>query len=725
MAKKVEIEIDVKGQKEVKGLGQEIRELTKQLRQTPEGTKEWSQIYNKIDDLKDKLEASKTASKDWIDTLEGAGGPLGMLGGALNKVKVATVSWGAALKATGIGLLVSLIGGLVAAFSQTEGSLKKLEPLLIGMEKIFGGIVEVFQPLLDAFLEMALKALPYITKGIGMFYSGLVSLFTLIKEAGAGAGKILKGIFTLDWDSLKEGYNQLAGSWDKTVKSFTESMGRYEAGTQKMTKTEKKNLEERTKNRQDALDKQLKMMETQDKLDAAQLEKMKQGALALAETEQEKLDIEKKFFELSYQAQLKDIQDKQNLYKKDSNEWKTLQAEKTNLEASYIEKQAGFVEKQKELTKKKNQELLQEELGALEMKKAQGQIKEEEYQKGIYEINKKYLTDKKDLQQNEIKYQQFLTDQRKKLAAEDRASLNLNLQQQIESIDRLNELKEFDFADDLRRLREKKDLLAQQEANELANTELTEFQKNEIRKKYSDARTALIQKEVATEKAAAEQKYQVQLAYADALGGIGQIFQQIAGENKQLAILGIIIEKAAALTSIAINAKKNFVKDGGIKSPLAWANLAVAGVQAAAVVVAAVKGIQAINSAGKGSTGGGGEESANPNSAASLGRNYGDGGMINGPRHAQGGVMINAEGGEAVMTRGAVTMFGPLLSAINQMGGGTSFGPTASLGIRPDNAATNNPAAEQQPMIMKTYVVSNELTSAAEKQARLKDLSTL
>jgi iron complex transport system substrate-binding protein len=40
-----------------------------------------------------------------------------------------------------------------------------------------------------------------------------------------------------------------------------------------MTKTEKANLEERTKNRKDALDKQLKMMETLDKMDAAQLEK--------------------------------------------------------------------------------------------------------------------------------------------------------------------------------------------------------------------------------------------------------------------------------------------------------------------------------------------------------------------------------------------------------------------------------------------------------------------
>ena len=108
-----------------------------------------------------------------------------------------------------------------------------------------------------------------------------------------------------------------------------------------------------------------------------------------------------------------------------------------------------------------------------------------------------------------------------------------------------------------------------------------------------------------------------------------------------------------------------------------------------------------------------------------YGRNYEKGGMINGPRHAQGGVMIEAEGGEAVMTRGAVTMFAPLLSAMNQMGGGTSFTKGAIGAARPDAPILNRPSENQAPLIMKTYVVENELTSIQQRQARLKDLSTL
>jgi hypothetical protein len=142
--------------------------------------------------------------------------------------------------------------------------------------------------------------------------------------------------------------------------------------------------------------------------------------------------------------------------------------------------------------------------------------------------------------------------------------------------------------------------------------------------------------------------------------------------------------------------------------------------QAVGIISAITSAVKSAKSSG---SEGGSTEAAS--SAPNYGRNYGDGGMIDGPRHAQGGVLINAEGGEAVMTRGAVTMFAPLLSALNQAGGGTSFSSGATGGARPDNPSTQNPALNQQPMIMKTYVVSQELTTYAEKEARLKDLSTL
>lgn len=109
---------------------------------------------------------------------------------------------------------------------------------------------------------------------------------------------------------------------------------------------------------------------------------------------------------------------------------------------------------------------------------------------------------------------------------------------------------------------------------------------------------------------------------------------------------------------------------------------------------------------------------------ANYGRNYEQGGLIGGARHAQGGTLIEAEKGEAIMTRGAVTMFGPMLSMMNQAGGGTSFN-TNLMTTSYDKPNVSKPSEEQNPIIVKSYVVSSELTSEQNKQARLKDLSTL
>jgi hypothetical protein len=142
--------------------------------------------------------------------------------------------------------------------------------------------------------------------------------------------------------------------------------------------------------------------------------------------------------------------------------------------------------------------------------------------------------------------------------------------------------------------------------------------------------------------------------------------------------------------------------------------------QAAAIISAITSAVSVADSLGSN-----GESSTNTQSAPNFGRNYEKGGMIKGKRHYEGGTIIEAEDGEAIMTRGSVTMFRPLLSMMNQMGGGTSFSSGAIGGSRFDAPAVDTPALNKSPQIVKTYVVSNELTTEAEKQAKLKNLSTL
>jgi hypothetical protein len=671
MAKKVEIEVDVTGN--IVESEKNLRALKKQLKELPAGTAEWNKVFNQIDDFNDKITSSKNKAGDWVDQLAAAPGPLGMLGKGLNSVKVATQSWGAALKATGIGLIVAAVGGLVAAFSQSETAMKKLEPLFIGLEKILGGIMTAVEPLFNMFIDLALKALPYVTAAIGGVYSAFSGFFTLIKSYALGVGKILKGIFTLDFDTLSEGVSDLTKMFGKAWDATKDTYSKFEEGTKKITKTEKENQKERNEAAQAALDAKIKRMEAEDKLDEAKLKKLKAEAMALATTEQEKLDVEKKFAELSYNVLLKDIEDKQKLYKKNSLEYKNLQTEKTNAEAAYTESLTGFKEKQAAIDK-----------------------------------------DAADKAKEVLKKKQ----------EEERSIIAIGLEAQIADIDKKNALAELDFQQDLDRLKEKRALLDAAEANELANSELTEVQKTEIRQKYAAQRAGITQQEIATEKAAAEAKLAIQNAYLDAFAQLGGLLQQIAGKNKSLAIAGLVVEQAAGVAKIivntaAANAKSVAASPLTLGQPWVTINTISAGLSIASAIAATAKGIQQINSASSSGPSGGG---APP--AQGLGQNYADGGLIGGRRHAQGGTMIEAEAGEAIMTRGAVTMFAPMLSMMNQMGGGTSFNKNAMVTL-PDNPLVSNPAQEQNPLIMKTYVVENELTSMQQRQARLKDLSTL
>jgi len=248
--KKVEVDVDINV--ELEPSLKALRDLKKQLKETAAGSEDFKRLTAQIDDMEDSLKGAKAGAADWVDSLENAGGPLGMVGAGINKMKVAFTSFNTALKASIIGLIVAALAGLVAAFSSNESAMKKLQPLFIGLEKILGGIFRAMEPLLDIFIEMVMAVLPPLTKGIGVFYSVLFGLFTLIKDVGVGVGKTLKGIFTFDWDSITEGVTQIAGSIGNAVKAGDQAYERFTSGTKEMTKTEKENLAERNKNAADA-----------------------------------------------------------------------------------------------------------------------------------------------------------------------------------------------------------------------------------------------------------------------------------------------------------------------------------------------------------------------------------------------------------------------------------------------------------------------------------------
>jgi hypothetical protein len=210
---------------------------------------------------------------------------------------------------------------------------------------------------------------------------------------------------------------------------------------------------------------------------------------------------------------------------------------------------------------------------------------------------------------------------------------------------------------------------------------------------------------------------QVASAVLDSISSLGNALASSYDEEAKTSESAFNKRKQLQLATAKMSAASGIIQiltqPSTLPSPADWI---VKGLNVAALLIATKTNIDKINGTqfqGGGTTGGGGIMTK---------QGMAEGGYIDGPRHSQGGVNINAEGGEAVITRGAVSMFGPMLSMMNQMGGGVGFNMGNIQGIRNDNPKGSN--SIEQPII-KTYVVEGELTSTQQKNSRLKDLSTL
>ena len=271
----------------------DLKALKAELKKTAAGSAEFTKLYNAIDDLEDKIKSAKNQSSDWVDSLESAGGPLGALGASINKLKVSTQSFGAALKATGIGLLVSLVAGLAAAFSQSDEAAKKFEPILIALQRILGGILEALSPLIDGFIEFATKALPYVSKAVSVAYSAVTALFQSLGKLGSAIGKLVKGDFAGAWEDAKASVTSFSTNFDAAQE-------RYIAGTKKLTKIEKENLKERNEAQKAAA-------EEAKRIKAEELKALSDGQKEamlelLSEREQEEYKVNEHYANLLYLA---------------------------------------------------------------------------------------------------------------------------------------------------------------------------------------------------------------------------------------------------------------------------------------------------------------------------------------------------------------------------------------------------------------------------------------
>lgn len=783
MAKKVEIEIDVEGN--IVESVANLKKLKAALRDVPAGTAEWDKIKNQIRDVEDSLESAGKKSEDLKGLLEAAPGPLGSLGRGIKQIELATKSWGAALKATGIGLLVGTIGILVAAFAKTEGAMNALKPVIIQIERALGGLVKAFTPLLEMFANLVAKILPPLIKGLSVYYAALVSLFTLVKEAGVGVAKILAGIFTLDTKLATEGVNQLKGSFGEAVKTFGKFQSDFAAGQKELTATEKEELEKRQAAEKEALDKRRQQQEeyrkkveqdtktANDKL--LQLQNDYETLSAKSEEDANKIKLRQDFdrevkeitalqlknqkingiivtaeelranlllqAEKNYQLRLQKLRD-DDLKKFQDQTNKTV-----DLNTQFINKLNEVVAKSisDDFEKRKAERTLQAIEEEQQFRKLEQELidsyKEiikqypaarEDMEKAITIIQEKAAIARKIISETTVKDlaqidRDAMKDSETKMMARIDSELRiLELRNQILNQKTqeyfVNQRQILDKAYEKEKLLQKMafDALLEQAKGNAEEEKKIEERKAEvllgIEKKYQADKKNLKQQEIA---AYGEVASATISSFAAITGALAAGYDEEAKTSKKAFEQRKKLQVATAVMSAASGIIQILTQPSTLPSPFDWivktANALALGITTG-IQISTIKKTKFEGTDGSGGTGPSGNN---------MGRGYADGGIVRGPGTSKSdSIPARLSNGEAVMTSGAVTMFAPLLSMMNQMGGGTSFSSNLNTTL-PDNPNRTNPSMEQQPLIMKTYVVENELTSSQQRQARLKDLSTL
>jgi len=102
-----------------------------------------------------------------------------------------------------------------------------------------------------------------------------------------------------------------------------------------------------------------------------------------------------------------------------------------------------------------------------------------------------------------------------------------------------------------------------------------------------------------------------------------------------------------------------------------------------------------------------------------------DGGLLSGPSHSQGGIPvgntgIEVEGGEAVINKRSTARFLPMLSAINEAGGGAPLMPRTTSFMQTGGMMMAGQMSGNRPTVMKTYVVADEVSSVQAMDAKIK-----
>lgn len=525
----------------------------------------------------------------------GLASAVGVTSVSLNALKTAIASTGIGLLVVGIGYLVTKLMEWADSSESTEEANKKLNNTIERQNELLEQNVDNIDYATKKQLADAKKRGASEKEMRDIEVQGEKDKIAALKKAADDA-RLLQVDIVKNENATEEQKQKIRDNAKKAIKAYNDAVRELDLSNAEYAADQ---ADDQRKKQQEATDKANQKRK-------AQKEKDDQEALQ-AQKEADEIQIEAFKATLSerereeYEANVKFLQKKAALEKAGIKDFALIE-EQREIELGEIRKK--YQEEDAKAT-------LERQLGVLELSKAQGLLSEDQYQKSLYDLRLQYANSSKEIQDAEIAYLEYTNKRKEELASEEREISLQKLQGQLDDLSRKNQELDLDFEQDLERIRQQRQILADQEMIELENTKLTEKERNDIKARYSSARMQLTKDEVETEKAAQQAKIELNNKYADLAGQFGSLLQQIAGKNKTLAIAGIVVEQVSAISKIISNtaaANAKSVAASPLTGGMPWVaiNNISAGISIASSIASAAKSIQQIKQqAGDAAKGGG------------------------------------------------------------------------------------------------------------------------
>lgn len=524
MSENIKVTLDIEGN--IEPTIANLKRLKLQIKETADPA-EFKRLQQQIDDLQEAVGAARVGAGNFAEVLGKLPGPIGDIGGRvgglvgglkqfaqikLNDIKGSFVELGKDIKDIGIGF--ANLTGLTKVYTVTNNALAK---------SFFGVAAgETAAATAAGVLTAALAA-----TGITLVIGAISLLVEAYKDWANGAEKAAEAQKTLN-ERLQKGVE--AGT--AAALKFNKTQEEIEI---KRAQLAGKSEDQIQKIREDYAKRRIKI--TQDGL--ADLQKIQNADTTAAADAVGEAQDELTKIELDGQ-----------ITRKKNKEADVKQQQQINKQIADNEKAAAItLLDQRDQERRKIINDYNEKIKLAAANKKDTFILEEAKLKALGDLNDKF---------------------RKEDAAAQREADFERISGLITDLDYQNQLLEDDFQEDLQRLANKEAYLKEQKRIELSDEELTAKQRLEIIDKYAKLERENEKAITDTKRAEMQARMQMLLQYADYAQQIGGIIGQIAGENKSLAIAGVIIEQGAALGKVLIGTASGILgaKANGAINPL-------------------------------------------------------------------------------------------------------------------------------------------------------------